>query len=88
MVLAGKNAITSEGESLIGQSLDEVQIMHFYKNGYNPTLSDTLPLALGLDFGFQGLTAENPVYGSAASGGYLIYPNKSNNNMMRSVYNK
>jgi hypothetical protein len=49
---------------------------------------------MAADFGIDSTVAATGGYGglfpgnSAAEGGFLIYPNKPNNNMMRSVYSK
>jgi RHS repeat-associated protein len=78
--LTGSNA----ADALIkGETISEVETMQFYQSGYNPTMADTLPLAVGLDAGYQTLSST-----PAAAGGFVIYPNKSNLNMMKSVYSK
>lgn len=83
--LFGSNA-TAAG--IAGDSLDSVELMHFYSGGYTPALSNTLPLALGADAAYQGTAAAmSSSGGESAAGGYLIYPNAPNNNIV-SVYQK
>lgn len=51
-------------------------------------------VVFGLAFGSQGgetdvmIPHQQMNYGASASGGYVLYPNKPNNNMMQSVYQK
>jgi RHS repeat-associated protein len=55
--------------------------------GYSPLPATYgLGYALGMDAGYQGLAYSGS--GGAAGGGFLLYPNKSNTNMMQSVYGK
>ena len=44
---------------------------------------------LGAEVVYQGAISSFSAYGAQpAGGGFLLYPNKSNNNMMQSVYSK
>jgi hypothetical protein len=42
----------------------------------------------GLGSGLGTLSVDLMGFGNAASGGYVLYPSKPNNNMVQSVYRK
>ena len=72
--LLGKNAINSfTRESLAGNSIFGVDTLRFGALDATPNFYNFLGGAIG---------------GASSNGGFLLYPNKPNNNQMQSVYSK
>jgi RHS repeat-associated protein len=75
--LFGKNAANSffqgTSDSILGSSVSGVNTLRFGALDANPSVYSFFGGGLG---------------GASANGGFLLYPNKTNNNQMQSVYNK
>lgn len=68
--------------------IDGIGIANKPVTSFNEVRYGAFDFVRGVDGARGGALAGGMYNGGAAAGGYLLYPNKSNMNMMRAVYSK